>query len=180
MNRLVVVAIALFVSWSPLPALAQTEEHPDAFPAARELLQATGFEAQFAETIARTSETAFDAIAQQFERDHGVAMPADLARDLRRIMLEHNQSLAERMAPTVIDDTAHVYARYFTAAELRELQRLQTHPIMQRFQQVGPQLVAELSQVGFAEAARSAPELQQRVAEALQDWIARNADAPTS
>lgn len=148
--------------------------------AARDLLSSVDLERQAAETVARTSEAVIDTIMRRFREENGEAFPEDLERQMREIVQVHSLRVLALMTPTLLDDSARIYARHFTAYELRELQRLQAHPVMQKSQRILPQLFAELSQIGMGAATAMQPELQRDIQEAVESWIASNSPAPAT
>jgi hypothetical protein len=173
-------AVATLILCASCPAIAQAEPDPAAMAAARDLLSSVDLERQVAETVVRTSEAVIDTIMRRFRDEHGEAFPEDLERQMREIVQAHNLRVITLMTPTLLDDSARIYARHFTAYELRELQRLQAHPVMQKSQRVAPQLFAELSQVGMGAAVAMQPELQRDIQQAVENWIASNASAPAT
>jgi hypothetical protein len=87
--------------------------------------------------------------------------------ELRRIILEENLRTMNGARQTLAEEAAQVYARYFTADEIRELQRLQTSPVMQKMQRIAPQFMGEMVQMGMRASAARQPEIRQRVLAAL-------------
>jgi hypothetical protein len=80
------------------------------------------------------------------------------------------------MKRTALEDAAVVYARYFTADELRELLRLQANPVMVKFRMIGPAFTTELMQIGVAAAARQMPEIRARVQAEVDAWATEQID----
>ncbi len=175
MARNLIVGIAASLLCLAVPATAQDRPDPRAIEAARELLIVTDFQTQFAQTAELTAAATIDTIMRQFQQDEGEAFPAELESQLRRILREHNDALVADIAPIALDETAILYARYFTVEEIIELARIQTHPVMMKFQRIMPQFFAEASQVGMAETVRRQPELQARIFEAINLWMERSA-----
>jgi hypothetical protein len=173
------VAIAVCASSAasaqPAPSSTQTRTQPDteAIAAARELLAATDFLSQMNQAAHLTAQATFGSLLQQIEARNGFDFPEELRTELRQIMLEEVDVRLAAMRETVLDDAAEIYGRYFSAEEIRELQRLQTHPVMRRLQQIAPQLTAELAQLGLAGAVERAPELERRISAAVEAWLAR-------
>jgi hypothetical protein len=81
------------------------------------------------------------------------------------------------MKPTALDDAARIYAKYFTAEEIRELQRLQSNPVMAKAQKLAPQLTTDLIQIGMARATARLPALSRQIDVAVHDWFARHKQA---
>jgi len=173
------VAIAVCASSATsaqsVPSSMESRTRPDteAIAAARELLSATDYLSQMNQAAHLSAQAAFGTMLQQIEERNGFEFPEDLRSELRQIMLEEVDVRIAAMSETVLDDTAEIYGRYFSAEEIRELQRLQTHPVMRRFQQIAPQLTAELAQLGLQGAVERAPELERRINAAVAAWMAR-------
>jgi hypothetical protein len=157
------------------PALAQGNGDPEAFAAAREMLLATDFNGQVRATTEQVTDQTITTILQQFQAANGRPFPPALETELRQILREHNEGVLAAIRPTALDDAARIYSRYFTVAEIRELQRIQTNPVMVKFQRILPQFYAELTQISMGEATRRLPELRRRVDEAVARWTAREA-----
>ncbi len=152
------------------PAWAQLQDSA-AMEAARDLLEATDFDVQLETTAQLTSQTTFTTMLAEMETQHQTDFPPELEAELRHILSEHMDALLAAVRPTALEDAARIYARYFTAEEIRELQRMQTHPVMMKLQEIAPQFVAELGQIGIAESVQLEPQLQQKVAEAVAAWL---------
>ena len=174
----ILVAIAAASpTWSaqvgPPSASQEVEIDPAAIAAAREMIAATDYQSQIRNAAQLTAQSTFSTVLQQIETQHGIVVPQELEAELRVILQDHVEAYVASLNETILEDSARIYARYFTADELRELQRLQTHPVMMKFQRIAPQFMAELNQVGMAEAVRRLPELERRVGEAVAEWMAR-------
>jgi hypothetical protein len=138
----------------------------DAVAAARELLRATHFEQQLpAMTDQMTGVIMNQMIAES--RTEGRPLTPRMEAELRRIILEENLRTMNGARQTLAEEAAQVYARYFTADEIRELQRLQTSPVMQKMQRIAPQFMGEMVQMGMRASAARQPEIRQRVLAAL-------------
>ena len=81
--------------------------------------------------------------------------------------------MVQDLKKTALEDAARIYARYFTAAEIRELQQLQTRPVMVKAQSVMPQLMPELMQIGIKAAAARQPATQERIRKLVEAWTAK-------
>ncbi len=96
--------------------------------------------------------------------------PEDLKASIRAIVIEDVSGIIAEMKLTALDQAAAIYARYFTADELRELERLQSNPVMEKFRRIAPGFITELTQVGIAAAAERMPALQAKVRAAIEDY----------
>jgi len=158
------------------PRAPAAEADPEALAAARALLQATDFDRLFRESARLTAIASFGTMIAAMEEQHGRDFPPDLEQELRQILDEHVQQTVEVALRTALEDSARIYARYFSAAEIRELQRLQTNPVMIRYQQIAPQFMAEMTQIGIAADAARMPQLMARINEAVTAWARRQAE----
>ena len=158
---------------SPPPS---AQPDAEALAAARELLRSGNYEAQMAATARQSAESSFATVMQEMESQYQVDVPADLEAEVRAIMQRHVDSMISELRATSLDDIARIYARYFTADELRELQRLQSHPVLVKMQRVGPQFIAELTQIGMAASARRVPAMNREVQAAFEAWRRRQGD----
>lgn len=185
--RLSALSCAALVASLASPALAQsaapvviTPARPDApvdpaaLEAARSLLEASGFESQFEQIARQNTGATFDTMMAAMSREQGRPVPEDLKRSVRAIIVADAEKLIADMKTTALDRTAIVYARYFTADELRELERLQTNPVMEKYRRIAPGFVSELAQIGVAAAAERLPALRARIEAAVKEWQSRN------
>ena len=188
--RLALIAAALAA-----PALAQPGQTPappvimptapldaEAVAAARELLVAVNFDTRLEETARLNTQATFGTFLRAMEEQQGSEFPEGLELQLRGILADHLEEALAEVLETALDESAQIYARYFTAAEIRELQRLQSHPVMVKYQRIAPAFMTELSQVGLPAMARRMPELEQRMRDAVEAWArsAVNAASPTT
>ena len=177
-----IFAAAAFVAFTPglaaqgtAPPTPATDVDPAALAAARDLLRALNFDEQFAATARQASESTMTTMLRELSSQQP-AIPAGLEAEVRTAMRAHIEQMIVEMRPTVLDDAARVYARYFTADEIRQLQGLMTHPVLVKMQSMAPQLSNELMQIGVAAAARRLPALQDRLHEVVQEWQRRQSE----
>jgi hypothetical protein len=173
MIRTISLALAALFFAAAVPAMAQAEPDADALAAARELLRATDFDTQLEQSAQLTAQSMFTTMIAALEEEHGQDFPDDLEAELRQLLVEHTENFLVDLRRTALEDSARIYARYFTADELRELLRLQTHPVMVRFQSIAPQFTAELAQIGLAAELPHLAELQRRFNETIEAWQVR-------
>lgn len=153
-----------------VPAPATSQPDPAALEAARALLVSSDFETQMSSGARQNALATFNTFVEAAERRTNAPMPADLRQRIERIVLENVDALVEDMRPTALDDAAAVYARYFTAAEIQELRRLQDNPVLVKFKTIAPSFMSELFQIGVAAAAERMPELQAKVRSEIAAW----------
>ena len=165
------------------PVIIRTPEHrtvdADTLAAAHDLLTASGFDANLERTMLQMGEAQFLTVVAAMEQQRGVQMPVELKNRMRLVVRNHLGELADAIRPTALSDAAKIYARYFTADELRELHRLQTMPVMVKFQRILPDIAAELGTIGSAEAARRMGAVEQAMQAELRAWLEQEGiDAP--
>lgn len=161
-------------SAAPAP-VSEDELDPAAVDAARDLLVAGDFDEQLERTAQLGSQVAFGTVLRHHEERLGFDFPEDLEAQLRQILMDHMDAYIATFRRSALEQSARVYARYFSAEEIRELQRLQSHPVMIKFQRVAPQFMVELGQIGLGDALQTSPALEQRIGEAVTTWMVRNA-----
>ncbi len=152
------------------PPIARPAETPEAIAEARALLTAMDFNTQVEASMAQAGERSFDTLLREFEAHYRRQVPDDLVARMRRTMREGLALVAADLRPTAFEDAARVYARYFTAPEIRELRQLLTNPVMQKMQRLAPQFTAELMQIGLNASARRMPELMERIRQEITAW----------
>ncbi len=152
------------------PAPAQPQPDPAAVAAAREMLVAVGFNAQVAASARQSSRAAFTTVMREMETQYGQDFPDALEARLRAILDENTEAVIADLQATALEESARVYARHFTLEEIRELQRLQTLPVMVKYQRIAPQFMAELTQIGLEASARRMPALMQRIVGEAEAW----------
>ena len=178
MKKTIFAALVLAMA-TPAPAMQAGQAPPSAQPdaaalaAARDLLRSLNYEQQFEAGARQASEASFATTLQEIEARAQADVPEEVEAEIRGIVREHVERMIAEMRPTVLEDAARVYARYFTADELREVGRLMGNPVMAKMQQVGPQLTTELMQIGVAASARRMPELMASIQSAIEAWQQR-------
>lgn len=153
------------------PLAAQTPQaDPATIAAADALLVSTGFDQQLEQSAITGVTTMMDAMTSQAEKERGQTMPADLKASIRTIMLDGAHEAVVRMKPTARRDAALVYARYFTAAELIDLRRLQAEPVMAKAQKIMPVMMGELMQIGLRSSMQGLPDVRAKIVAAVEAW----------
>jgi hypothetical protein len=145
--------------------------------AARSLLKSSDFDSQLEQTTRQSAGATYDTILAALTGEDGTPVPEDLKASVRAILLEDVEGMIADMKLTALDQAAAIYARYFTADELRELERLQTNPIMVKFRRIAPGFMTELSQIGVAAAAARMPAMRAKVEAAVDQWKRSNAES---
>lgn len=141
-----------------------------AIAAAREMLVATGFEAQMEQAALQNVQATFNTVVEAREKDIRARIPQELRAGILALLEADTRILVTEMRKTALQDAARIYARYFTAAEIKELQALQSHPVMVKAQRVSPGLMTELMQLGIKPAAERQPQLQAKIEKLIADW----------
>jgi hypothetical protein len=149
---------------------------PKALAAARELLVSTGAQKNIVPTARGGAYTMVDAIIADEERKNGVKLPDDFKASLRAVIDQHLTKYGPELTAAIMDEGARIYARYFTVEELKELQRLQTNPVMVKYTAIAPQVVGAFMQAGVAAASVRQPELEAALKAAAERWAAQHAE----
>jgi hypothetical protein len=159
----------------PPPPAARPAVDAAAMAEARALLHDMDFDGQLESTARRAAESTFDTMLRELQARYGGEVPAELRARVHALLMENVTQLIAEMRPTALDDAARVYARYFTADELREIRRIQTEPVMLKMQRLGPQILPELMQIGVAVSARHMPELAAALRRVVEQWQSEQA-----
>ena len=129
-------------SIGPLPAAAQSPPTtPEALAAARDLIAILS-----KDTIRQMSAQLIAQIWPGIERNLRVKQPGITAEQLTELRGEYERIFLDYMNKSMADAPA-LYARHFSAAELRELLAFHQSPVGQKALRVLPQLTVELLQM---------------------------------
>ena len=147
------------------------EADPETLAAALALFEGQDVEKQLLASALHMVKASMDADMESLKAK-GVELPESLTQRLRALAYEETRLMVGEMAPTFRQDAAAIYAQYFTAEELRELKRLQDHPVMKKMEGLMPSLMAELSKIGMRAAAERMPEVEHKAQELVRQWLA--------
>jgi hypothetical protein len=164
----------------PSPPMVAATDEIGRLAAARDLLRATDFEGQMELSAQQSAHATFETLLAAEEKRRGTPMPDDLRRAVRAVLDDHMSVLVADLKRTGLDDAARVYARYFTADELRELLRLQSNPVMKKAQAIGPLLLSDLMQIGVRASAQRQPALEAELKRVVREWLASHPGSPRS
>lgn len=153
------------------PAAAATAPTPDALAAARELMLLTDLPGQMRTLAPRMAEASGREVRKSLGEAH---VPEQLQAQIAFETQTFIGSVSGIFTPELIDRMATVYARHFTAVELRQIATLMRDPVMVKFRAAGADISTELLPV-MAEAMRPEQEAYKtRVRGVLTDWIAKH------
>lgn len=152
------------------PPAASTND-PEALAAALALFDGMDLQDQLLASALHMVKAAIDTRMETLSAQ-GTDLPETLTEKLRAFMYEETRLMVEEMAPTYRQDAAAVYARHFTAEELRELKLLQERPVMQKMERLAPSLMAELGKIGMRVAAERSDEMERKAVELVEQWLA--------
>jgi hypothetical protein len=143
---------------------------PDAatLSAARALMQVADVKTQMHALGPRMAQ----AVAQQMQKQFADSkVPEGLGAQYSAALQAFMGSLDSAFTPAVIDQMAEVYARHFSAAELRRLTALLGDPAMQRFRAEMPNVVTDEMPILFAAMKPQQEALQAKMKQITADWI---------
>lgn len=137
-------------AWTQTPATppAVTPAKPDAeaVAAAMKFLDAQHFEQQLLDSTEMFTEAFMAAaIQRQMEQKPDEPAPEAFLKDLRGVVRDHSVSAMKSNMADLKRQTAEIYARHLTTAELNRIAELSADPAMQKLQEqeklIQPQLV---------------------------------------
>ena len=164
----------------PPPPIVTVTDEIGRLAAARDLLRATDFEGQMELSAQQSAHATFETLLAAEEKRRGMPVPDDLRKAIQTVLDDHMSGLIADLKRTGLEDAARIYARYFTADELRELLRLQSNPVMKKAQAISPLLLSDLMQIGVRAAAERQPALEAELKRVVRDWLASHPDAARS
>jgi|EndMetStandDraft_7_1072992.scaffolds.fasta_scaffold120028_2 uncharacterized protein len=151
-------ALAAPASAQDTPALSAAQVAPDRLAAARDLLQATNTDSQFA--------TVIPMMFGQLKQSMPSASPK-MQQELDQVFEEVQKQFIERRNE-VLDQIAILYAQKFTAEEMKSLADFYRSPIGQKFIVAVPELTAEAMKMGNAWGRRIAMDAERKVREEMK------------
>nr|WP_047165753.1 DUF2059 domain-containing protein [Sphingomonas sp. Y57] len=168
MMRTVLIAAAVaFAS----PALAETAPDAATLGAARELMQVTDVPGQMRALGPRMAEGIGQQMRLMFKDD---AMPEGLRDELTAAMQAYIGSMDSYFTPAFIDQLAAIYARHFTVDELRRVTAFMKEPVMVKFREETPALMAEMLPLTFEAMKPGQQQFMEKIKQIVADWIARH------
>ena len=143
---------------TPAPTPGAAEVEPARLAAARDLLQATNTDAQFA--------TVIPMMFGQLKQSMPTANPK-MQQELDQVFEEVQKQFIERRSE-VLDQIAVLYARKFTADEMKSLADFYRSPIGQKFIVAVPELTAEAMKMGNVWGRRIGVDAERKVREEMK------------
>ena len=174
------VVFALLLTLASTPSFGQGGDRLAALTAARDLLLSVGFERQMELSGIAMANSVFEQNVAAAEKQRGEALPADLKQKVRIAMNEEIGAMMTELKRTALDDAAQIYADHFTAEELRRLAVISADPVMRKSQQLMPQMLPKLAQIGLKVAEDRKPIMQQKIKEVVDQWLATQESKGTS
>jgi len=163
--RALVLAVAIVLS---SPSSAETTPDAATLAAARELMQATDVQGQMRDLGPRMAEGMGQQMRQMFSEKE---MPAGLSAQLTAAMQAYIASMDSMFTPELIDRIATIYARRFTADELRRVVVLMKDPVMLKFRTEMPELVAEMLPMMLEAMKPQQKQFQEKIGQIIADWM---------
>jgi hypothetical protein len=150
------------------PVFARTDGEAAKLVAARELLKASDIQGQMKLLGPRVAEGMGAQIRQMFEDSK---VPEGLGGELTAATQAYVATMDSMFTPELIDRIAVIYARHFSVDELEHLTAMLEDPLMVRFRNETPGLLAEMMPVLFEAMRPSQQKFQERIKQIVVDWI---------
>lgn len=150
------------------PVMAETAPDAATLAAARELMQVTDVRGQMRELGPRTADAMGQQMRQMFNENE---MPPGLSTQLSAAMQAFVGSMDSLFTPELIDRIAVIYARHFTADELRRVTVMMKDPVMLKFRAEMPGLVVEMMPMTFEAMKPQQKQFQERIRQIITDWM---------
>lgn len=170
---------ALFWAASVQAAPAAPPSDAARVAAAERLLDAMHFDTQ----IDRTMDAVITEVQKNIETSLTAKLdePApELIKELREIAADHMRTTMRSHLANLRRGTALIYARHFTVAELERLTTLQSDPALVKMQSELPQIAAESMALSRAVAESGQADLQARIKDAVERYVAAKGGKPVT
>ena len=172
----VFLAIALAISGAPAwaaeaPRTTVRAADPAAIDAAVRMLEAQDFEAQVVGTTDVMIEGMVAAQIEQLQKASEEELPAELLTSFRDTMRDHATGTMKAKMPTIKRQSAEIYAREFTVAELQRMAEIAADPVMVKSRAKGQALSSQLMMVGMNAMRESQEELKQKLEQVVADYL---------
>jgi hypothetical protein len=153
------------------PTPAQSAPDAATLAAARELMQVTDVQGQMRAIGPRMAETMGKQMRLMFN-DSGI--PEGLHAELTAAMQAYIGSMDGVFTPAFVDQLAMIYARHFTADELRRVTAFMKEPVMLKFRTETPAMMAEMMPLTFEAMKPGQQQLMDRIKQIVADWMVRH------
>ncbi len=166
MKRVVLLAAALAAA----PIVAQTPAVPDAatLAAARDMMAVTDIQAQLRAMGPRMAEASSQQMRQAFA---GQKIPEGLQNQIAAATQSFVGSMDSMFTPQLVDQMATIYARHFTAEELKRLTALLRDPAMVKFRAEMPNTMSEILPLIMTAMVPRQQQFQAQIKQIMTDWI---------
>lgn len=155
----------------PTVTAVQIRPNPEAFAAALELHDPKEIKQVALATGMRLTLAPLDNDRKMRAR-RGQKISDALYEKMKAFAVEDIERTYAELAPSLHRRAATIYARYFTAAELRELKLLNAHPVMRKMQLISPAMSVDMAEFYMQAAAARDPERQRKMQEMIAQWMA--------
>ena len=170
--------IAAGLAWVPATAAGPVEQ--ERVEAAERLLDAVGHDSQMDAVLEMLIGQMQKTLPAQINARLDKPLPDELMQRLLKITDAHVRKSFGESRSDLKHATALIYASQFSAAELDRLVELQSDPVMKKFQEKAPELVAQSMALGQGLSERDRPALESAIKAAIEDYFrSRGEVAPT-
>lgn len=139
--------------------------------AARELVSVTDAKGMMKAVGPRLADVMKTQMQQQFVDSK---VPEGLQVQLTAAAQAFVGSMDTMFTPATLDSIAMIYARHFTAEELKRLTQLLQEPVMVKFRAETPAVMAEMMPVMFEAIKPQQQQFQAKIKQIMIDWIAQH------
>ena len=149
---------------------ATSPAEDESLAAALALFSREELDAQMMQMALASAQAGMDAQLDA-QRKQGIELPDSLVARIRQITFEEVKSMVEAMSPSFRLDVARIYAKHFTAEELRELKRFTDSAVGRKSQALAPKLFSELVRIGSAATAERSVSLRAKIEAMVRAWV---------
>ncbi|MEH6663177.1 MAG: DUF2059 domain-containing protein [Parasphingorhabdus sp.] len=158
----------------PITGQAGTEEITEAALAASyRLLDSTNYTEQVKANVYPMALTFFNEGLSQTAKKAGIELDEALIKNLRSAMIEELDLVMEEYTKKTRIEAAFIYAKYYEPQELDRLAEIYTDPVMQKSIEIGPKIQVELVSLGMETMREYQPQIEQRMKDVVEQYLAQ-------
>lgn len=178
MRRLVILLSLALATPAIAAEPVASAPNPDAVAAADRVLDAIGYETMMSQMADKMSKQFEDETKRVFEEKIGASADPEMLRRVAAVQTEFLRSFISD--PKLRKATALLYARHFTASELDQMAVLMREPVMKKWNDRMPVVMADFMPLISAELANRRDDFQAEIIAIISEYVPADEQAPTN
>ena len=180
MRRVLLTLLITLAAAKPVYAVQQSAPDPARVAEAIRLLDAENFEATTMHSVDVSTEGMLAVVTEQLKKRFGDTLPADFVKKMRDTMRSHTEETIREKLPEVKRQTAELYARDFSVAELVRLREIAADPVMAKSRKWSRDVQPTMMLLGINAMRDKQAELDAKLKKLVEDYVKGLGSQPTS